>query len=239
LKTSTKLVAGASAAALALALGPAAYAGPVATEDIDGPVLASILVELDLPSFGDGAMVFFVEDVPVTDGVEMHLDDVDSVDNPSDWCGGATVDISTDLQTVTLAGGPDPCNFEEAYYEIQLTGAEWGAVSLVSDTLFEESDEPQETESPEPSPSPSPTITSTVGPAAFIMGGHKSITPSRLAFATPPLPSLEAFAVDGNSFAAYWLGDESSDMSGSAVFSFGPATAPPAEAVDSDADFAG
>lgn len=239
MKTSTKIVAGASAAALALAFGPVAYAGPLATEGGDEPVLASILVELDLPSDSSGPLVFFVEDVPVTDGVEMHLDDDDSVDNPSDWCGGATVDISTDLTSVTLAGGPEPCNFEEAYYEIELTGAEWGDVSLVSDTLFEESDEPEESESPEPSPSPSPTITSTMGPVAFVSGGHKSITPSRVGFATPPLPFLEAFAVDGNSFAAYWLGDESSDMSGSAVFSFGAATAPPAEAVDSEADFAG
>lgn len=240
MKTSTKIVAGASAAALALAFGPVAYAGPLATEGGDEPVLASILVELDLPSDSSGPLVFFVEDVPVTDGVELHAGegDPEAVDNPSSWCGGAYVDIAADLSTVTLGGGDDYCNFEEAYFEIELNGAEWEPVVLESDNIFEElesEEEPEETSSPSPSPEPSPTVTITAE-AAFITGGHMSITPSRLFFAAPPAPQLDAFGVDGSLFAAYWLGEENSNMAGTAVFSFG---APGAEPVEGEADFAG
>jgi len=99
-------------------------------------ITADIRVELDLPrQHRQGPMIFEVLGVPVNDGVEMPFG-LAPVDNPSSWGGDVSIDIASDLGTVTVTGNPSPAVFEGVYVEINLHGAEWGEFEGVDDGLF-------------------------------------------------------------------------------------------------------
>jgi hypothetical protein len=120
--------------------GPASGAPPV--------VYADIRVTLDAPSIGgSGPLVFQANHVAIGDGVELdaNVTDPQAVSNPSGWCGGAYVDVSADLLSVRVGGGPGFCDFDVADFSITLDGAYWGTASLVDDTVFMAAVDPTQT----------------------------------------------------------------------------------------------
>jgi len=154
-------------------------------------------------------MVFEVTGVAVGDGPE--LTGADLTENPSEYCGDAEVDISLNPTTITVTGGPNYCNFAAAYVEVTLHGMEFSSTTLLSDNLFQPN-------------------TDTIG-MGVTGGGYKSrgirLSP------TDTNPVLDSFGVSGNTFSAYWSGQDWNDMSGAAVFSWVPvALAGPAAAAD-------
>jgi hypothetical protein len=166
-----------AAAATAALLATATAAGAAEDE----PTYANLYASIDLPDFSSGPMEFEALDVLVGDGPELTGDDL--IANPSEWCGDIEVDIDLDAMTITVTGGDDFCNFQEAYVAVQLYGGtvlDNVEVDVVEDTLFEGysllewygveggvfdaywstcgfviEEEPQ----PSPSPSPSGTVT--------------------------------------------------------------------------------
>lgn len=143
-------------------------------------------------------MVFEVTGVAVGDGPE--LTGADLTGNPNDYCGDAQVDISLNPTTITVTGGPNYCNFAAAYVRVTLHGIEFSSTTLLSDNLFEPSSEPM---------------------GLGISGGGYKSRGIRLG-ATDTNPVLDSFGVSGNTFSAYWSGQDWNNMSGAAVFRWVP-----------------
>jgi len=154
-------------------------------------------------------MAFQVSGVVVGDGVE--LTGADQTTNPEDYCGDATVDVSLNPTTITVTGGEDYCNFQEAYVEVTLHGVEFGSVTLNSDNLFESFGDRS--------------------PALGLSGGSYKARGVHAVIQEGSAPTLQSYGVSGSTFSAYWSGENSSDMSGASVFSWVPvALAAPAAA---------
>jgi hypothetical protein len=201
---------------------PSISESPSPEPEEESDVTADIRVELDLPSFSSGPMVFEVIGVPVDDSIELFEES--PISNPSDWCGDATVDIAADLSGVVITGGEGYCNFEEAYVFIELHGAEWGDVELVSDTLFldDDSDDAQ--------------IRSSAFSGSFGGAGKGAFSAGLHLAPTGGTPTLQFAGVDGSIFEAYWFGESSLDMAGVASFAF---AAPGAVPVEGEPTFTG
>ena len=124
-----------SAAAATAALLTTATAAGAAEDE---PTYANLYASIDLPDFSSGPMEFEALDVLVGDGPELTGDDL--IANPSEWCGDIEVDIDLEAMTITVTGGDDFCNFQEAYVAVQLYGGtvlDNVEVDVVDDTLFE------------------------------------------------------------------------------------------------------
>lgn len=133
-------------------------------------------------------------------GAGPELIDQPPTSNLSEYCGDVTVDVSLSPATITITGGENYCNFQEAYVEITLHGAEFSSTTLISDGLFE----------------------ADFGDKGLGAGG--SYKSRGLHFAlTDPYPVLDSYGVSGNLFAAYWSGGSSSNMSGVSTFAWVPA----------------
>ena len=122
--------------ALALAIVPllsAVSTAPAhaATGDLSTVSITVSMDLLGLPS-SKGPIVFQVTDVPVTSGPE--LTGANLVTNPSDWGGSVTVDVDNTTHQITVAT-QDSNTFGTA--TVTVTSPGLGAITLVSDNLWE------------------------------------------------------------------------------------------------------
>ncbi|NYF11171.1 hypothetical protein HDC94_002327 [Leifsonia sp. AK011] len=135
MKSYPKLGALVAVGALALAL-PLAGATAVSADE---PIVVSIRAALDLPvnANSDGPVVFEVTDVTAGEGPE--LTEADLVENPSAWCGSVDVDVDPVSKTISIYTAPDSevCNFQTV--SVTITSDQIGAITLESDTLFDQS----------------------------------------------------------------------------------------------------
>ena len=162
-------------------------------------ITADIYVALGFPD-DDGPMAFQVSGVVVGDGVE--LTGADQTTNPEDYCGDATVDVSLNPTTITVTGGEEYCDFQEAYVEVTLHGVEFGSVTLNSDNLFEPFGDRS--------------------PALGLSGGSYKARGVHAVIQEGSAPTLQSYGVSGSTFSAYWYGENSGDMSGASVFTWVP-----------------
>ncbi|MFW2512356.1 S-layer homology domain-containing protein [Demequina sp. SO4-13] len=128
------------AAVATMAIGAAAVAAGATAANAapDEESLASIVVEIDLPTddSGQGPMVFSATDVVIGEGPELTGDD--EIANPSGYCGEVEVDVDLGMQTITVSSSSDACNFETADVSVEITGDFiLGGVELYSDSLFD------------------------------------------------------------------------------------------------------
>jgi len=181
-----------------------ATASPTETAAAPDAITADIRVELGFP--GDaGPMVFEVNGVVVDEGIE--LIGTDATSNPEGYCGDATVDISLNPTTITVTGGEDYCNFEQAYVVITMHGLEFASATVLSDNLFEPWDDQF---------SPGDDL------ALSLSGGSYKARGVHFAIDEGGVPTLQSYGVSGSTFTAFWSGDWDGNMSGASVFSFVP-----------------
>lgn len=119
---------------MVLIIGVTTSTGAAADTWTGGPV--AVRVELDSPSkSGLGPKVF--ERTGVIPGAGYELTSADEIANPSNWCGGLSVDIDPVAHTVVLA---DPYDHETLCavqtVKISITGASFTEFTVQSSNLF-------------------------------------------------------------------------------------------------------
>ena len=135
MKTFSKLGALVAVGALAIALPLAGSTAAVADE----PIVVSITASLDLPvnTSSQGPIVYEVKDVVAGEGPE--LTEADLVSNPSEWCGSLDVDVDPISKSIFVYTNPDSelCDFQTV--SVTVTSAQFATITLVGDTLLDES----------------------------------------------------------------------------------------------------
>ena len=110
-----------------------------------GLITGDFRTESDLPGYGSsGALVYESLDRNIGQGYE--LDDLDFVENPSDWNGGVVwvdYDESTNILTLSSQDTTDFQTFDLLISNIvfDIVGEVISGISLISDNLIEEGDE--------------------------------------------------------------------------------------------------
>lgn len=160
-------------------------------------ITADIYVEFGFVGAG-GPKTFAVTGVPVGAGPELTGRNVQN--NPNEYCGDLTVDVSLDPTTITVTGNGG-CSYSEAYVKVTLHGLEFSSTTVLSDALF----------------SPNSANSLAVG----LPGGSFKARGVHFGSADP-YPVLDSYGVTGSTFSAYWSGGARSPMDGVSVFRLVP-----------------
>ena len=122
-------------------------------------------------------------------------------ENPNEYCGDVSVDVSLDPTTITVTGNAGCRSYSEAYVTVTLHGMEFSSTTVLSDALF--------------SPVPARNVALGLAGASYkARGVHFG--------STDPYPVLDSYGVKGSTFSAYWSGGASSPMDGVSVFRWVP-----------------
>ena len=209
--------------ALALAIVPfvsAASTAPAYASTADLSTV-SITVSMDLPTpegNSEGPIVYRVTNATVTSGPE--LTGANLVSNPTGWGGSVTVDVDNNTHRITVAT-EDSDIFQTA--RVTLTGPGLGAITLVSDNLWE----PQEASLVQRMSAATPSTTTTAPSSMPLTYGTTGGT-ATIGWASTP-PNVE-FRLRGGGAAVFSFTVSGPTTTTTTATAVPATTAPPARA---------